>query len=187
METLHPEILPRNQFGFVRLQTLHLNRTQFNYESQQPFDLFSSCSNLRNLCFCDCYLSRFSVFKITKPQLITFSLSNFVLAYPSRIKLPAPVLTSISFRKSLPQNFTLVELPAITNLNFQFYLPHQFLRSIPSNLLATNALTNMFRVLRHARFVTLSCGTFKVYILINYLYLLHTQTDLLCLSHLLQI
>ncbi|XP_044484145.1 F-box/LRR-repeat protein At3g26922-like [Mangifera indica] len=164
METFRPEILPGNWFGFVGLQDLHLSKMQFNYESQQPFDPFSSCQNLRNLCLCDCYLSGFSVFRITGPQLITFNLSNFVLANPGRIELLAPVLTSFSLVKSIPLNFALVELPAITNVNVQVFVPFQFFLSNPSRQSVANTLTNMFRVLRRARFVTLSYGTLKILI-----------------------
>ncbi|KAJ0054295.1 hypothetical protein Pint_03381 [Pistacia integerrima] len=164
METFRPGILPGNWFGFVGLQDLHLSRMQFHYESQQPFDPFSSCPNLRSLYLGDCYLSGFSVFRITGPQLINFNLSNFVIANRGRIELLAPVLTSFSFTNSIPQSFALVELPAVRNVNVQVFLPNQFFRSAPSKQIAANALTNMFHVLRHAQFVTLSYGTIEILI-----------------------
>ncbi|KAJ0113757.1 hypothetical protein Patl1_03441 [Pistacia atlantica] len=162
METFRPEILPGHWFGFVGLQDLHLSRMQFHYESQQPFDPFSSCPNLRSLYLGDCYLSGFSVFRITGHQLINFSLSNFIIANRGRIELLAPMLTSFSFENSIPQCFALVDLPTLSNVNVQVFLPHQFFRSNSTKQKAADALTNMFRVLRHARFVTLSYDTIEI-------------------------
>ncbi|KAJ0113754.1 hypothetical protein Patl1_03444 [Pistacia atlantica] len=85
METFRPGILPGNWFGFVGLQDLHLSRMQFHYESQQPFDPFSSCPNLRSL-----YLG----IELLAPVLTSFSFTNSIPQSFALVELPAFVTLS---------------------------------------------------------------------------------------------
>ncbi|KAJ0053314.1 hypothetical protein Pint_02689 [Pistacia integerrima] len=159
------EMLPGGFCFFMGLKKLHLSGGLFPYISQNHFDPFSSCPNLKSLYLGKCFLggsSEFSVFRISGPQLVDLGIFNLYLVGHCRIEVCTPMLTSFTLMHSLPLSFTVVDLPALRNANVQFSSPPSLYHSNKIRKAAAYDLTNMFRILCHAQTLTLSYYTIEI-------------------------